>query len=454
MKIQLAASILALLVCRPLGSSADQNVQARFEKSLKDIKALSSLELEYLDTLCIKDPAALKVLKVNTETFARTVQYSYTLSGSKFRATSKLVSGTKTNLAKLLETAFDGRTLVYYSGDTRYMTKGKMDLRMLGRDNSEGGLSPLIAPFQFLEMQSYRGMPRSPQFADVRALDLTNVLVLPTGQNSNGFLEVSVQGLPIEGQPTTWKIGIDEAGDSFTPKTIEHICPTRDDLYRFTAYTNLGAYRFPSRIEHSTSSYPPTAPPTLLATGLVTVISARIPDHIEDSVFRLDEEEKLAKIIFDSTEKKFIKLSPEALEIRHYVQSQPNIYDESADGREQIADALEAAKAEHKHVLLDFGANWCAPCHWLHQFFESNQEVRLELKGSYVVVMIDVNKKHNKQVDKEYGHPTQLGLPSIVVLDSAGKRLTTQDTEMLWEGNHLNSNKVMAFLKEWSPNKQ
>jgi hypothetical protein len=75
------------------------------------------------------------------------------------------------------------------------------------------------------------------------------------------------------------------------------------------------------------------------------------------------------------------------------------------------------------------------------------------LKNDFAVVLVDVNKEHNKVVDTKYGHPTRFGLPVIVVLDADGKMLTTQDTGKLEEGDHHSPEKVMAFLKEWSPKK-
>lgn len=134
--------------------------------------------------------------------------------------------------------------------------------------------------------------------------------------------------------------------------------------------------------------------------------------------------------------------------------TQPNIYDESADGSKQIADALGTAAKEHKHVLLQFGANWCGWCHKLHGLFETNQSIAEILKSGFVVVMIDVDKGHNSDIDTKYGHPTRFGLPAIVVLDASGKQLTTQDTGLLEEGDHHSPDKVMAFLKEWAPQKQ
>ncbi len=75
--------------------------------------------------------------------------------------------------------------------------------------------------------------------------------------------------------------------------------------------------------------------------------------------------------------------------------SRPAIYDESADGGKQIADALARAKKENKRVLVQFGANWCGWCHKLHKLFESDADIAARLKEAYVIVLVDVNKGHN-----------------------------------------------------------
>ncbi|HWC59422.1 MAG TPA: thioredoxin family protein [Verrucomicrobiae bacterium] len=128
----------------------------------------------------------------------------------------------------------------------------------------------------------------------------------------------------------------------------------------------------------------------------------------------------------------------------------PNIYDESADGSKQIADALATAKKDNKIVLVQFGANWCGWCHKLHKLFDTDAKIAEELKNNYVVVMVDVNKDHNKDVNAKYGNPMQHGLPVIVLLDANGKQLTTKDTGELESGDHHDPEKVLAFLKTWS----
>jgi thiol:disulfide interchange protein len=132
--------------------------------------------------------------------------------------------------------------------------------------------------------------------------------------------------------------------------------------------------------------------------------------------------------------------------------NRPNIYDESLDGSQQITDALAKAKKDNQRILIQFGANWCGWCHKLHRLFDADAAVSAELKAHYVVILVDVNKGHNLDLQKKYAAES-LGLPSLVVLDSAGKHLKTQNTGDLEEGDHHSPAKVLAFLKEWAPGK-
>jgi hypothetical protein len=118
-------------------------------------------------------------------------------------------------------------------------------------------------------------------------------------------------GLPLANQPTRWDIVVDGVGDSFTPKTISRVVPGvgAETVYRLLNYTNLGAYQFPTTIEWTESAYPPTSPPSVMSTGITTVISVRMPEQIADSTFRLDE--KSAAVVWDSDQRKLTKMPPE-----------------------------------------------------------------------------------------------------------------------------------------------
>jgi thiol:disulfide interchange protein len=138
-----------------------------------------------------------------------------------------------------------------------------------------------------------------------------------------------------------------------------------------------------------------------------------------------------------------------------YPKSGPDIFDVHADASAQVAAALTRAQAEHKRVILDFGANWCIWCRRLHSTFETDPSVAKALEKDFIVVMVDVNTrkgtKRNDDLVVRYGNPTEHGIPVLVVLDSNGKQLTTKDTGELEEGDGHSPKKIAAFLIYWAP---
>lgn len=448
---------LAFLAGGLAARAENPTVQARFDKSLREVRSIPKVEIQFLDTLCITDPDLLKQLKVNGATFTRTFRYTYVCScsaaGGKYRAVSTLVSGTETNLVKQSESAYDGKTYANYS-------QGRLVVGSHRRGPSEGesSLNPLVAPFLWVRKDAEDDPRHILHFTDLFAPGLTNGLILPGGQGTNGVIEISAEE-PVAGKPPTrFKLVLDQAGDSFTPKEMDTIAPGRglETDERFFDYTNLGAYPYPARIEWVMTKYPPTAPPTLLATGTVMLISARLPDVIDDSQFRLGQEAEMADFIWDSDHNQFVREAPQYRNRKAMAAAneRSKIYDETADGSKQIAEALAVAGQEGKDVLLLFGANNCGWCHRLHAFFETNQVVASELSRSYLVVMIDRNKDHNLAVETKYGNPSRFGLPAMVVLDGRGRQLTTQETGKLEEGDDYSQEKMMAFLDKWARTKR
>lgn len=138
-----------------------------------------------------------------------------------------------------------------------------------------------------------------------------------------------------------------------------------------------------------------------------------------------------------------------------YPKMGPDIYDIHADASAQISDALARASAEHKRVILDFGANWCIWCRRLHATFEKDPAVSSALGKSFVVVMVDINKRNgparNADVNTRYGNPVVHGIPVLVVLDSDGRQLCTKDSGELEEGDGHSPAKILKFLSEWAP---
>jgi hypothetical protein len=89
----------------------------------------------------------------------------------------------------------------------------------------------------------------------------------------------------------------------------------------------------------------------------------------------------------------------------------------------------------------------------LSSLLKTNAEISKIVKDNYLVVLIDVDKGHNADVVKRYDNPTRFGLPVLVVLDSDGKSLTTQDTGKLEEGKNHDPAKVIEFLNKWRKTK-
>lgn len=141
-----------------------------------------------------------------------------------------------------------------------------------------------------------------------------------------------------------------------------------------------------------------------------------------------------------------------------YPKMGPDIYDTHADGEKLVGDALAQARTTHRRVLVDFGANWCIWCRRLHQTFTTNPEVRHALDQSYVLVMVDVNRRNdahrNRAITDRYDDPmgNGHGIPVLVVLDADGKALVTQDTGALENGKDGHDPvKILAFLDRWAP---
>ena len=130
----------------------------------------------------------------------------------------------------------------------------------------------------------------------------------------------------------------------------------------------------------------------------------------------------------------------------------PDIYDESADARADIADALARAKNENRRVLIQWGGNWCIWCIRLHHTFTTNPEVRKTLSYEYNLVLVDAGRNgKNLDLAEEYGADLKNnGYPFLTVLDAEGNVLANQETGSLEaeiDGKPGHSpEKVMAFL--------
>jgi thioredoxin len=126
------------------------------------------------------------------------------------------------------------------------------------------------------------------------------------------------------------------------------------------------------------------------------------------------------------------------------------IYDPRADANAAIAQALTEAKADHKRVLLDFGADWCPDCQVLSRLFDDPQ-VKPFLNQHYHVVRIDVGQwDNNLEIAERYGDPIAKGIPAVVVLDANGQTLSSTAGGELANARTATANEILTLLKQWS----
>lgn len=128
------------------------------------------------------------------------------------------------------------------------------------------------------------------------------------------------------------------------------------------------------------------------------------------------------------------------------------LYNPAADAKAEIKEAVKKASAEHKNILLQIGGNWCIWCIRFNDLVTKDPELNQYLRANFVVLHVNYSKENtNDKLMAELGYPQRFGFPVFVVLDSKGNRIHTQNSEYLEEGKGHSKEKVMEFLKDWSP---
>src|SRR5712692_1765705 len=133
--------------------------------------------------------------------------------------------------------------------------------------------------------------------------------------------------------------------------------------------------------------------------------------------------------------------------------AKPNIqlYPDPAEAPGETAAALNAARKDHKRVLLVFGGNWCYDCHVLDATFRSKTVAPL-VNENYHVVHVNV-AGYNKNLDlaKKYDVSLDKGVPSLAVLEPDGKLVFSQQQGEFESTLKIGPEDVTAFLQRWKP---
>jgi thioredoxin 1 len=127
------------------------------------------------------------------------------------------------------------------------------------------------------------------------------------------------------------------------------------------------------------------------------------------------------------------------------------IYSDTADAHADIARAIHTAIQEHKHIILDFGGNWCGDCQVLDIYFHQQPNLPI-LEQNYVLVHVDVGHyDKNLDITAKYDIPLKNGVPLLVVLDAHGRVLLVQRNREFEKMGYVTPASVTEFLNQWKP---
>ncbi|SPE29020.1 Thioredoxin family homolog [Candidatus Sulfotelmatomonas gaucii] len=127
------------------------------------------------------------------------------------------------------------------------------------------------------------------------------------------------------------------------------------------------------------------------------------------------------------------------------------IYPDPAQAKADLATALKTAAATHRHVLLDFGGNWCGDCQVLDIYFHDARNKPL-LDSNFVLVHINVGYMDaNLDLAQKYEVPLKRGVPALAVLSEHGALLYSQKNGEFEAMRSMQASSVTEFLVKWRP---
>lgn len=127
------------------------------------------------------------------------------------------------------------------------------------------------------------------------------------------------------------------------------------------------------------------------------------------------------------------------------------IYNPEANAKEDISKAVQKAKEEGKHVMVQIGGNWCSWCLLFHKYINEDLEIKKMIDDNFVFTLLNYSQEvKNAELMAKYNNPGRMGYPVFLILNGEGQLIHTQDSGLLEEGKGYNKTKVMTFLKNWT----
>lgn len=123
-------------------------------------------------------------------------------------------------------------------------------------------------------------------------------------------------------------------------------------------------------------------------------------------------------------------------------------YDEGADARADIRQAVAQSKADHRPVLVVFGANWCPDCRALDMAMKGGRNAELIAK-EFRVVKVDVGRfDRNVDVASRYGVPLKKGIPAVAIVSPEDRVLYATKAGELADARRMSEDGLYQFFRK------
>ena len=122
-------------------------------------------------------------------------------------------------------------------------------------------------------------------------------------------------------------------------------------------------------------------------------------------------------------------------------------YDEHANGEQMLAQAFSQARAEHKQVMVVFGANWCPDCRMLDTILHAPEASAIAQR--FVVVKLDVGSfDKNLSIARHFDVNLGKGIPAVALADAdESLRFATRAGELA-EAKSMGAAAVVKYLSD------
>jgi thioredoxin len=124
-----------------------------------------------------------------------------------------------------------------------------------------------------------------------------------------------------------------------------------------------------------------------------------------------------------------------------------NPYNETADAKLEIKQALTQAAPTQTPIIIVFGANWCGDCKMLDSAMKSGASAPL-LAKDFKIVKVNVGHwDKNLDVAKAYGVPLEKGIPAVAIISAKNEVLYVTREGELANARSMGDKGIYEFFK-------